>query len=89
MAGKAQTGTGKTAAFLIAIFCQMLAEKEKKSVKPGRPRALVIAPTRELSIQIIKDADVLGKYCDIKCLAVYGGMDHAAQQARLEEDQLI
>ncbi|NLB69140.1 MAG: DEAD/DEAH box helicase, partial [Lentisphaerae bacterium] len=84
--GKAQTGTGKTAAFLIAIFSQMLAEKEKKSVKPGRPRALVIAPTRELSIQIIKDADVLGKYCDIKCLAVYGGMDHAAQQARLEED---
>lgn len=85
VAGKAQTGTGKTAAYLIAVFCQMLAKPDKRADKPGKPTALVIAPTRELVIQIIKDAEELGKYCGIRCLAVYGGMDHAAQQDRLEK----
>ncbi len=85
VAGKAQTGTGKTAAYLIAIFCQMLAKPDKRSGKPGKPTALVIAPTRELVIQIIKDATELGRYCGIGSLAVYGGMDHVAQQKRLEE----
>ncbi len=84
VAGKAQTGTGKTAAYLIAILHRMLANPDSRPDLPGKPAALVIAPTRELVIQIIKDADVLGKYCGLRSLAVYGGMDHAAQQDRLE-----
>ena len=64
VAGKAQTGTGKTAAFLVAILTRYLRTPEGRADKGGRPRALVIAPTRELVIQICKDADELGKYWD-------------------------
>lgn len=80
VAGKAQTGTGKTAAFLVAILTRYLRTPEARAEKGGRPRALVIAPTRELVIQICKDADVLGKYCGLRCLAVYGGMDYERQK---------
>ncbi len=84
VAGRAQTGTGKTAAYLIAVLHRMLANPDTRPSVPGRPAALVIAPTRELVIQVIKDADLLGKYCGLRTLAVFGGMDHAAQQDRLE-----
>ncbi len=84
VAGRAQTGTGKTAAYLIAVLHRMLANPDTRPSVPGRPAALVIAPTRELVIQVIKDADLLGKYCGLRSLAVFGGMDHAAQQDRLE-----
>lgn len=80
VAGKAQTGTGKTAAFLVAILTRYLRTPEARAEKGGRPRALVIAPTRELVIQICSDADVLGKYCGLRCLAVYGGMDYERQK---------
>ena len=80
VAGKAQTGTGKTAAFLIAILTRYLRSPEKKQDKPGSPRALVIAPTRELVIQICKDAALIGKYCGLRTLAVYGGMDYQRQK---------
>ena len=80
VAGKAQTGTGKTAAFLVAILTRYLRTPEARADKGGKPRALVIAPTRELVIQICKDADVLGKYCGLRCLAVYGGMDYERQK---------
>lgn len=80
VAGKAQTGTGKTAAFLVAILTRYLRTPEGRSDKGGRPRALVIAPTRELVIQICKDADELGKYCGLRSLAVYGGMDYERQK---------
>lgn len=84
--GKAQTGTGKTAAFLIAILTRYLRNPEGRSAKGGQPRALVIAPTRELVIQICKDADTLGKYCgDIRSLAVYGGMDYERQKQELHD----
>ena len=86
VAGRAQTGTGKTAAFLIAVLTRYLRTPEKRNQKPGCPRALILAPTRELVIQICKDAAALGKYCgDVRSLAVYGGMDHERQRRELEE----
>lgn len=80
IAGKAQTGSGKTAAFLIAILTRYLRTPESRAKQGGNPRALVIAPTRELVIQICKDADQIGRYCQLKSLAVYGGMDYDRQK---------
>ena len=88
VAGKAQTGTGKTAAFLIAIIQRMLEEPTLRPARPGHPAALILAPTRELVVQIIKDADVLGKYAGLRSLAVYGGTDYAAQQSIAESQPL-
>lgn len=86
VAGRAQTGTGKTAAFLIAVLTRYLRTPEKRNLKPGCPRALILAPTRELVIQICKDAEALGKYCgDVRSLAVYGGMDYDRQRRELED----
>ena len=75
IAGKAQTGLGKTAAFLVAILTRYLRTPDQRANAGGCPRALVIAPTRELVIQICKDAAALGKYTGLRALAVYGGMD--------------
>ncbi|MBO5751623.1 MAG: DEAD/DEAH box helicase [Kiritimatiellae bacterium] len=80
IAGKAQTGSGKTAAFLVAILTRYLRSPENRATEGGNPRALVIAPTRELVIQICKDADAIGKYTGLKSLAVYGGMDYDRQR---------
>ena len=80
IAGKAQTGSGKTAAFLVAILTRYLRTPENRAKDGGNPRALVIAPTRELVIQICKDADAIGKYCNLRSLAVYGGMDYDRQR---------
>lgn len=80
IAGKAQTGSGKTAAFLVAILTRYLRSPEKRASSGGNPRALVIAPTRELVIQICKDADAIGKYTGLRYLAVYGGMDYDRQR---------
>ena len=80
IAGKAQTGSGKTAAFLVAILTRYLRSPENRAKTGGCPRALVIAPTRELVIQICKDADAIGKYCDLRSLAIYGGMDYDRQK---------
>lgn len=86
VAGRAQTGTGKTAAFLIAVLTRYLRTPEKRNLNPGCPRALILAPTRELVIQICKDAEALGKYCgDVRSLAVYGGMDYDRQRRELED----
>lgn len=82
--GQAQTGTGKTAAFLIALFTQYLKQEQGQKRAPGTPKALVIAPTRELVIQIIKDAEALSKYTPLRCLALYGGMDYERQRRNLE-----
>ena len=83
VAGKAQTGSGKTAAFLVAILTRYLRTPESRAKKGGCPRALVIAPTRELVIQICKDADAIGKYCGLRSLAVYGGMDFDRQKEEI------
>lgn len=82
--GQAQTGTGKTAAFLISIMTRLLAEPRDQNKKNGQPRALAIAPTRELVIQIAKDGEALSKYCGLKIASVFGGMDFEKQQQVLE-----
>jgi ATP-dependent RNA helicase RhlB len=83
VAGKAQTGTGKTAAFLITIIQQYL--KAGAPRNSTAPMALVLAPTRELAIQIDKDAAELGKHSGIRHLVVYGGTDYQKQQDQLQE----
>lgn len=83
VAGKAQTGSGKTAAFLVAILTRYLRTPENRAKNGGSPRALVIAPTRELVIQICKDADAIGKYSGLRSLAVYGGMDFDRQKEEI------
>ena len=85
VAGRAQTGTGKTAAYLVSILTRYLRTPDKRQDKPATPRALVIAPTRELCVQICRDAQALGKYCGLRSLAVFGGMDYAKQSAALGE----
>ena len=84
IAGKAQTGSGKTAAFLVAILTRYLRTPENRAKTGGVPRALVIAPTRELVIQICKDADAIGRYTGLRCLAVYGGMDYDRQKKEVQ-----
>ncbi len=84
IAGKAQTGSGKTAAFLVAILTRYLRTPESRNKQGGTPRALVIAPTRELVIQICKDADQIGRYCPLRCLAIYGGMDYERQKHEVQ-----
>lgn len=77
--GRASTGMGKSAVFLVAIFSRLLREKQVKR-QTGFPRALIIAPTRELVIQITKDARAIGKYTPLRVAAVYGGTDYKKQQ---------
>ena len=84
--GRAQTGTGKTAAFLLTIFNCLLADKTATKWKTGTPRALIIAPTRELVLQIVSDGIELGKHTGLNILAVYGGVDYEKQQKALTEN---
>ena len=81
--GRAQTGTGKTAAFLIAVITRMLNNPLQGERKPGTPRVLVIAPTRELVMQISEEARQLIKYTDLIVIAVFGGMDYEKQRRQL------
>ena len=83
LAGKAQTGTGKTAAFLLAVFTKLL-NNPLAERKNAAPRVLILAPTRELAIQIYKDSCQLGVFTGLKSLVVFGGMDHAKQQQSLD-----
>lgn len=80
--GRAQTGTGKTAAFLITILANLLRKSGGKRGH-GVPRALVLAPTRELVLQITADARLLSKYCQLTIVAVLGGIDYEKQQRQL------
>ena len=84
--GKAQTGTGKTAAFLITIFNDMLCNPMEGERFVGEPRALVIAPTRELVMQIAEDAADLAKHTELKVVTLIGGMDYQKQLNRLHND---
>ena len=81
--GKAQTGTGKTAAFLITIFNDMLCNPIDGERFVGEPRALVIAPTRELVMQIAQDAEDLARHTDLQMATLIGGMDYQKQLNRL------
>ena len=78
VAGQAQTGTGKTAAFLIALFQRLLTNPAPEGER--QPRALILAPTRELAIQIAKDAEGLGQCTDLKIALAYGGTDYDKQR---------
>ena len=82
MVGKAQTGTGKTAAFLINLIDTFLRAPDLGR-KPGTPRALVLAPTRELVMQIAKDAEHLCKYTPLRIQQVVGGIDYQKQREEL------
>ncbi len=81
--GRAQTGTGKTAAFLITILSHLLRKVSPAGSRHGTPRALILAPTRELVLQIVEDAKILAKYCPVTIVAVLGGVDYVKQQKQL------
>lgn len=83
VAGQAQTGTGKTAAFVLAAFQRLLSRPGVSGRRPHPPRALVIAPTRELAIQIHHDATKLGHHTGIRLGLVYGGIDYEKQRDML------
>lgn len=82
--GRAQTGTGKTAAFLITILTHFTRTPPPADRKLGSPRALVLAPTRELVLQIDKDAKGLSRHTPFTSMAVFGGMDYRKQQQQLK-----
>ena len=83
--GKAQTGTGKSAAFLINIYTQLLRKPLQGKRRPGVPRVLILAPTRELALQIEKDARGIGKYTNIHIQSVFGGLGYDKQKRALAE----
>ena len=84
ISGQAQTGTGKTAAFLIACLHHLLGQEPKKSTKKNPIRALVIAPTRELAIQINEDGKPLVEHTGLKLGLAYGGTDYDKQRKQIE-----
>ena len=86
--GQAQTGTGKTAAFLITILTHCFENPLERPAEPGAPRALVLAPTRELALQIEGDAKALGRYMEERTVAVVGGMDMQRQRERMHSKPL-
>ena len=83
--GKAQTGTGKTAAFLINIIADLLKHPVEDERYLGEARALIMAPTRELAIQIADDATRLLKYVDLNVHCLVGGMDYGKQLEKLSK----
>ncbi len=85
IAGQAQTGTGKTLAFLVATFNHLLTTAEPEARQQNQPRAIILAPTRELAIQIHNDARLLAKATGLKLGLVYGGEGYASQRATLDE----
>jgi ATP-dependent RNA helicase RhlB len=85
VAGQSQTGTGKTAAFLIAAFTRLLRDPQRPPAGPTAPRVLIIAPTRELVVQIEADAHQLGRFTGLTTLAVYGGIDYQRQRQALAD----
>jgi ATP-dependent RNA helicase RhlB len=85
VAGQAQTGTGKTLAFLITVMNRLMTRPALAERKPEDPRALILAPTRELAIQIHKDAVKFGADLGLKFALVYGGVDYDKQRQLLQE----
>ncbi|HEX7048116.1 MAG TPA: ATP-dependent RNA helicase RhlB [Gammaproteobacteria bacterium] len=83
VAGQAQTGTGKTAAFLVAMYETLLREPASPTRRANQPRALIVAPTRELAVQIAKDAEQIGGHTGFEIGLVYGGEDYEKQRQRL------
>jgi ATP-dependent RNA helicase RhlB len=82
VAGQAQTGTGKTAAFLVPVFTRLLSSPDRKT---DLPSALIVAPTRELALQIYQDATILGRHTGLRLAQVVGGVDYQKQAEILRE----
>ena len=80
VAGQAQTGTGKTAAFLVAVYNHLMTHEADEHRKVNQPRALILAPTRELAIQIHSDARVIGQHTGLKPVLAYGGTGYEQQR---------
>jgi ATP-dependent RNA helicase RhlB len=85
VAGQAQTGTGKTAAFLLAILHLLDQEPAEPTRRPNQPRSLILAPTRELAVQIYNDACVLAGHTGLKVRVVYGGTGYDTQRKAVED----
>lgn len=83
--GRAQTGTGKTAAFLISVINDLLNNPVKEQRYRGEPRTLILAPTRELALQIESDAHELTKFTDLSVVTLLGGVDFDKQKAQLDK----
>jgi ATP-dependent RNA helicase RhlB len=83
--GKAQTGTGKTAAFLLGIVTDLIDYPLDEKLNLGEPRALIVAPTRELALQIAEDAKGLAKYTNLHIVSLVGGMDYEKQRQKLKK----
>jgi len=84
VAGQAQTGTGKTAAFLLGLMQHLLTRPASADRRVTQPRAIVLAPTRELAVQIHADALVLGKHAGFTLGLAYGGTDYDKQRQALQ-----
>ncbi|MBY5993218.1 ATP-dependent RNA helicase RhlB [Ferrimonas balearica] len=84
IAGQAQTGTGKTLAFLVATFNELLNKPAPEAHDGKSPRALIMAPTRELAIQIFKDAEPLSQTTGLKLGLAYGGEGYDSQRQTIE-----
>ncbi|HKC16294.1 MAG TPA: DEAD/DEAH box helicase [Steroidobacteraceae bacterium] len=85
IAGQAQTGTGKTAAFLVALYQSLLEKRAAPNRAVTSVRALVVAPTRELAVQIHKDALGIGRHTGLSIGVVYGGVDYEKQRRQLAD----
>ncbi len=83
IAGQAQTGTGKTASFLLVTMHMLL--NSGNTSRAGMPRALIVSPTRELAIQIHKDAVALNQYANLNLALVYGGVDYIKQRDQFDQ----
>lgn len=85
LAGQAQTGTGKSAAFLLAAMNHLLSKPRAEGADVNQPRAIMLAPTRELAIQIYKDAVGLGAKTGLRMSVVYGGTGYEAQRQSITD----
>ena len=83
--GQAQTGTGKTAAFLVTILAHQLEFPLERPLPPGATRSLVLAPTRELALQIESDAWDLARYMNVRVVCLVGGIDYDRQRDMLRD----
>ncbi len=85
LVGQAQTGTGKTIAFLLATFQRLLANQDAQKPTSKQPRALILAPTRELAIQIVKDAELLNSHAGLRIVIAHGGKDYQRQRDAIDD----
>lgn len=76
IAGQAQTGTGKTAAFMVTVFSRLFPGTKDEN---RLPQALIVAPTRELALQIYEDSKIIGRYTGLSLAQVFGGIDYQKQ----------